>query len=121
MIRFVHCVKRNPEISPADFRKYWSGPEFSGMLAELAALSGAVRIRKNFTLLIDMNLELMQERGSDEPYDGIIEAWWENARAFADDSPNAEKLGLYLQEMELYQQRFIDFGASKRFFTEWAH
>jgi len=119
MIRFVHCVKRRRDITHEDFRRYWSSQKFTDMLAELGTITGAVRIRKNLTLLIDMNLELMRERGSDEPYDGILEAWWDNARVFMDDHPNAEKMKIFLQQMEVYQQQFIDFSQSRRFFTEW--
>ena len=119
MIRFVHCVKRRPDISVEDFRRYWSSQKFTDMLTELGTITGAVRVRKNLTLLIDMNLELMRQRGSDEPYDGILEAWWDNARVFGDDHPNAEKMESFLQEMEVYQQQFIDFSQSRRFFTEW--
>jgi len=119
MIRFVHCVKRRPDISHEDFRRYWNSQKFADMLAELGAVTHAVRIKKNLTLLIDMNLELMKERGSDEPYDGILEAWWDNARLFSDDNPNAGKMEDFLREMETYQQQFIDFSQSRRFFTEW--
>ena len=118
MIRLVHCVKRRPELSVAEFRKYWKSREFADLLERLAAITGAHRVARNLTLLIEMNLRLMEDRGSEEPYVAIFEMWWTNAQEFSDklDSPELQQA---FQEMEEFQRRFVDFNASRRFFTEW--
>ena len=59
----------------------------------------------------------MQERGAEEPFDGIIEFWLESA-ADLQNLNNAEADALRA-EMEAYQQQFVDFTESRRFFTEW--
>lgn len=118
MIRLVHCVKRHPDLPVADFRKYWNSSRFSTLLAHMAELSGARRTQQSLTLLIDINLQLMQERKSEEPFDAMLEIWWENARELElrIESPQMQQL---LDEMEAYQRQFIDFSRSRRFFTEW--
>ena len=118
MIRFVHCVKRHPDLSVADFRKYWKRSEFTDLLEKIAAISGARRVARNLTLLIEMNIRLMQDRGSAEPFDAILEIWWDNAQEFSDKLESAEFQQAF-QEMEAFQRRFVDFTTSRRFFTEW--
>lgn len=118
MIRFVHCVKRHPDLSVADFRKYWKSSEFTDLLEKIAAISGARRVARNLTLLIEMNIRLMQDRGSAEPFDAILEIWWDNAQEFSDKLESAEFQQAF-QEMEAFQRRFVDFTTSRRFFTEW--
>ena len=118
MIRFIHCVKRHSSLSPEEFRRYWNSTEFSTLLEYLGRLTGAYRVEKNLTLMIEMNTELMKERGSQEPFDGILEVWFDNARVFNENDENSE-LNRLLEQMETYQGQFIDFSRSMRFFTEW--
>lgn len=117
MIRFIHCMKRRPDLTVAEFREYWNSPEFAALLARMEAMVGPVSMIKNLTFNIEVNNLLMQERGAEEPYDGILEVWLESANDLqALDTPEAEALR---EEMAEYQKQFIDFSASKRFLTEW--
>ena len=118
MIRFIHCVKRRADISPEEFRRFWNSGEFTDLLEHLGHLTGARKVEKNLTLMIDMNTELMKERGSKEPFDGILEVWFDNARVFDQEQEDSE-LNRFLDRMERYQEEFIDFSESMRFFTEW--
>jgi len=117
MIRFIHCMKRRPELTTAEFREYWNSQEFAGLLDRMADMVGSVSMMKNLTFNIEMNNELMQERGSEEPYDGILEVWCENASDL--QGINSDEGEALRAEMEAYQEKFVDFKASKRFFTEW--
>ena len=119
MIRLVHCVNRHPDLSAAEFRRYWNSNKFSDLLERMAELSGAHRVRKSLTLLIDINQQLMRERRSEEPFDAMFEIWWDNARELELRIASAPMLQL-LDEMEAYQRQFIDFARSRRFFTEWS-
>jgi len=118
MIRFIHCVKRRSDLTPEEFRRYWNSAEFSALLEFLGRLTEARKVERNLTLLIDMNTELMKERGSKEPFDGVLEVWFDNARIF-DDEHEGSELNKFLEQMENFQKQFIDFGESMRFFTEW--
>ena len=119
MIRFIHCVKRHPDISVEEFRRHWNSRQFADLLARMGAVTKALRMRKNLTLMVDMNQELMQQRGSEEPFDGIIEAWWDSAQVFGSLPQITAKMQTIQPEMERFQAQFIDFSQSRRFFTEW--
>ena len=117
MIRFIHCMKRRPDVTVAEFREYWNSPEFAAYLERMRAILEPVSMIRNLTFNIELNNELMQERDAEEPYDGILEMWLENADGLqAMNTLDAETLRL---EMGEYQKQFVDFSASKRFFTEW--
>lgn len=118
MIRFIHCVKSRADISAGDFRHCWNSPEFSGLWDRLILLTGARHCERNLTLLIELNTQLMDERGAGDPFDGLIEVWWDDAREF-EEKVTSDAFQELLQEMETYQSQFIDFTASRRFFTEW--
>ncbi len=119
MIRLIHCVRRRPDISIEEFRRFWNKTEFSQRLEQLARVTGASRVEKSLTLIIDLNEQLMIERGAEEPFDGTIEIWWGKARGFQEvlDAPDTRQA---LEQMTAFQQQFIDFSRSHRFFTEWA-
>ena len=117
MIRFIHCMKKRPELTIAEFREYWNSREFTELMDRMTQMLGPVSVIRNLTFNIELNNSLMQERGAEEPFDGIIEFWLESA-ADLQNLNNAEADALRA-EMEAYQQQFVDFTESRRFFTEW--
>ena len=117
MIRFIHLMKKRPELTTAEFRAYWNSPESKEMLERIKEILGPVSVIKNATLDIAQNTALMEERGADEPYDGILEVWIESAADLK--SMDTEEAKAIMAESMAYQEKFIDFSASKRFFTEW--
>lgn len=118
MIRLIHCARRRPDISIEEFRRFWNGSEFSQLLEQLLQITGASRVEKSLTLLIGLNQQLMEERSAEQPFDGIIEIWWAQAKGFQEmlDAPQTQRT---LEQMTTFQQQFIDFPRSLRFFTEW--
>ena len=117
MIRFVHLMKKRPELTTAEFREYWNSPEFNEFLERVKNILGPVSVIKNATLEIAQNTALMEERGADEPYDGILEVWIESAADLK--SMDSDEARAIMAESTAYQEKFIDFSESKRFFTEW--
>lgn len=117
MIRFLNCVRKKEEISHQEFRTYWNDPKFRDLIDKLISQLKPKRFEKRLTLQVEMNLRIMQERGSSEPYDGTIEWWWDNASELSSllEKEGTKKL---LQEMKLFQSGFIDFKRSSAFFTE---
>ncbi|MCU7916467.1 MAG: EthD domain-containing protein [Candidatus Thiodiazotropha sp. (ex Gloverina cf. vestifex)] len=118
MIRFIHCIKSGPEVSSETFRKFWLGPELNQLLSEFTVQAGANRICKNLTLNVSANNQLREGRGSEEPYDAILEIWFDNAASLMQITEKSEVQQL-LKRMETLQAAYIDFHTSKRFFTEW--
>jgi hypothetical protein len=118
MIRFVHCIKRRPEISVSEFRRYWNSEEFVALNRQLLALLQPVRESRSLVFVVETNQELMREREGAEPYDAMLEVWFENAQRFEQVRASSEYQRL-MGEMQLLQARFVDFSHSARFFTEW--
>lgn len=117
MIRLITCVRRKKEISHGEFRRFWESSEFSELMKKIADTIKPVRHARSLSLQVGANIRIMESRGSDEPYDGIMEWWWESASQLAPllDSPQSQ--GVIL-EMRAFQAQFVDFGASPSFFTE---
>ncbi len=118
MIRFIHCMKARPDVSLEAFRDFWHSQEFNQQLSELATWAGSRQIRRNLTLQVDSNNRLQMERGAAAPYDAVLEIWFDNAAGLQAIVDNSELQEL-LQRMEQLQADYVDFQASKRFFTEW--
>lgn len=117
MIRFVNCVKRKSGMTIVDFRRHWDDPQFEALIKRVASLTGAVRYARHATLNVAANEMVMDARGGREPYDGVIEYWWENAARLFRDLATREGHELML-EMASYQRQFVDFPGSTAFFTE---
>lgn len=115
MTKYVMCVKRHPDLSPAEFKDYWlnhHGPLF----LKFADTYKAVRYVQSHTIDSPINANIQQSRGLAEPYDGIGEIWWESEEDFvaAISSPEVQQLREMFIEDEA---KFIDMKASSAFFT----
>ena len=115
MIKFVYCVRRRPELSVEEFRKYWlerHGP----LVRSMAEALKAVRYVQSHTFDTPLNGIAQQTRASLEPYDGITEVWWESEQALAQamSTPEGVAANRRLAEDEA---RFCDLPRCSVFFT----
>lgn len=117
MIRFINCVKRRPDISIEQFRQYWNSNEFEALIKQVVAVSGATRYKKSATLVIEANHLVQERRGTGEPFDGVLEYWWDKAAHLDALLEKPETAGL-MQRMLDYQKQFADLPHSSAFFTE---
>lgn len=117
MIRYVHCIKARPEVSGPEFRRLFHGKEMESLIARLADLTEAVDYKLSLTLEIQLNLRLMEERGGASPFDALVEIRWTSGRALMSHLEN-EAFGALMDELEAFQQTFVDFSRSSRFFVE---
>jgi hypothetical protein len=117
MIRLITCIKRKTDITPRKFRDYWNDPQFEILLDNLVSLLEPFRISRKLTLQVSANIRIMQARKTKEPYDAVIEWWFESASQLAPllASPEAHAA---LKEMMKYQSQFVDIAKSPSFFTE---
>ena len=117
MIRLVRCLKRKSGSSTEDFRRFWNDPEYVELTNEVINALNAVRISRNLTLQVELNETLREFHDQGEPYDGIIEIWWENAQSL-----NAAIAGNDAGDIQLryngFEDDYIDRSASRFFFTE---
>lgn len=115
MIKLVFCVKRNPNMSPAEFQDYWlnhHGPLFK----KFADAYKAVRYVQSHTIDSPLNEIMRKSRGTLEAYDGVGEIWWQSEEDFLEaiSSQEIQKLrGMFVED----EARFINLSASSVFFT----
>lgn len=116
MIRMIYLVTRREGVSIQTFRNYFEG-EHKELICQAAKDLNAIEFKQSLTLLVDRNFTLMVRRGTDRPYDGVIELAWENAaeieKVFETDEAQKRVEGFFSQASE-----YIDLSKSKMFFTE---
>ena len=117
MIRYINCFRKKPGMSDEEFRKYWCNDRFNELVKQVAALSNAARYAKNLTLKVQATEQLIKDRGIGEPYDGVLEYWWQDASQLMERYRLPEAIALF-EEMSQYQKQFIDLSSSTAFFTE---
>jgi hypothetical protein len=117
VIRYINCLRKKPEISDDEFRRYWCDERFDALIQRVAALSGADRHAKNLTLKVQASRRLIEDRGTGEPYDGVLEYWWRDAAGLMETYESGEAKAL-VHEMSEYQNQFVDLSRSTAFFTE---
>jgi uncharacterized protein (TIGR02118 family) len=116
VVKLVFCVRRLPQLSRAEFQRYWRAQH--GPLVRSHAT--ALRIRRYVqlhTLDTPLNAALAASRGAPEEYDGIAELWWESIAdlSAAIQSPEGRVAGDALLEDE---RRFIDLARSPLWLAE---
>lgn len=117
MIRLVTCLRRRDDVSPEEFRRLFESAEMERLQADVARVFRARRCARSVTLQIEANLQIRAERGSGEPFDGILEYWWDNAREVMDINDSEEGRAVKAAMAE-FQRRFTDPAASLSFFAE---
>lgn len=116
MIKFVYMVRRRPELSPEAFRKYWlenHGP----FVRKLAQALRAKHYVQSHTLDTPLNQVVRQARGTQAPYDGVTELWFDKLEDILAAAQTAEgqQANLALAQDEA---RFCDLPNCSVFFTE---
>ena len=114
MIKFMQCIRRKPQLSVAEFRRYWD--RYKEAWLELAKLSEAKRMVTSVGLDIDQNTSIRLARGTREPFDGVLEMWWasgEHVIKCLQDPELKDKLAL----MRQLQEEFVDLASSSFFFA----
>ena len=116
MIKMLFAIRRLPHLSAEEFHRYWR--ENHGRLArkKLPALR-VKRYVQTHTIDTPFNEVLRESRGGGEPYDGVVEIWWDSIEeleaAFA--TPEGVQASEELLEDE---KRFIDLPHSSMWLAE---
>ena len=110
MVKLVFCLRRLPQLSRAQFQRYWR--ETHGPLVQRHAAT--LRIRRYVQLhTLDHPLQdaLRASRGGPEAFDGVAELWWESRDDLAATlrDPAGQQAAAELLEDE---RRFIDLARS---------
>lgn len=105
-MKVIYCLRRLPELTPEEFRRYWfeeHGPLVRAHQQELRIVR-YVQVHTNYGPLLD---KLRAFRGSPEPFDGVAEIWYESREALETlgHDPAARSASRKLLEDE---RRFVD-------------
>jgi len=114
MIKFVQCVRRKPGLSKQEFQQHWAG--YADKARVIAKASNGLRCVASTPLVVERNLEIMQDRGTKAPYDGMIEIWWERGNDVAAflDSGSGDKL---IDDLRRAQEACMDLPNCTFFFA----
>jgi len=112
MIKFIYCVRRQPDLDPDAFRDYWL-KQHGPLVKSLASALKAQRYVQSHTLDTPLNAAAQQLRGTSEPpYDGMTEIWWNSAEDLmaALSTPEGQEanrtLGYFFSENSTSEQHF---------------
>ena len=117
MIRYINCFRKRADLTAEEFRKYWQADEFDELTNKVVELTGAVRYSKSLVLGVETGKNLIADRGLSEPFDGVLEYWWNDARQLQSAYESDEAKQLMAKAIE-FQSQFIDLTKSSAFFTE---
>jgi len=117
VIRHIKCIRKSPDLSDEEFRAFWSAPEYEDLNRQMLSLANAVRYSRNLALKVEATQRVIADRGFVDPFDAVVEFWWEDASNLMElyDTPEAQKLRKNIAD---YESRFIDTLRSTAFFTE---
>ena len=116
MVRMMYCIMRRDDVSLQDFRKYFEG-EHRDLICQAAKELNAKEFTQSLTLMVERNFTVMVRRGTEMPYDAVIEMWWENASELdkvMETEEAQERAGAFFEQAGAY----IDFSRSRMFFNE---
>jgi hypothetical protein len=106
VLKWVHCVRRRPELTVVEFRRAWTqhGEEVVALAAEI----GAVRVEVSAALAVESNVEWQRLRGSAAPFDGLAEIHFSGSApeffaALERPGPSAR-----LRRLAAFQEGFVD-------------
>ncbi len=112
MIKLTFCLRRRPDFSPEDFRRYWKD-EHGPLVRDRAEVLGIAKYQQVHTLDETELHGALQARngGAPEPYDGIAEVWVDDVETFrgGTGTPESRQAAKELLEDEA---RFIDLSNS---------
>jgi hypothetical protein len=101
-------------MSTPEFAERWAA--YSETARALAAASDGLRCAITTPLSIEQNVEIMQERGTKAPYDGMVEVWWireNDVVAFMESGVGDELIA----ELRRAQETFMDLPNCTFFFA----
>jgi hypothetical protein len=114
MITFIQCVKARAELTIPEFREHWQ--VYGAKARALAEVTGAVDLYQDTTLAVEENLDIRLNRGTAEPYDGVLKFSWPNASRLNEILEDPVVVPL-LEDFQSFQERFIDLDSSSFFFA----
>jgi hypothetical protein len=80
MIKVIYCIRRKQHLTRQQFQDYWRN-HHGKLVWERAKSIGLLRYAQNFTIDSKLGAACAASRGGAEPFDGVMEGWWESDAA----------------------------------------
>ena len=113
MIQYIQCLKARDGMSIPEFRVHFR--EYVEQMRHIASDAGATRVEASTTLAIEANVQVMSDRGTQTPYDGVLEVYFPNASLL--ETLESPEMSARLDEIQVFQETFVDLEASSFFFA----
>jgi uncharacterized protein (TIGR02118 family) len=116
MIKLVFTLRRRPDISAEEFRRYWLEEHAPLVRLHREAL-GIVRYVQSHRFETALDSVMQASRCALAPYDGIAELWWDSMEALLAASASAKGRAAQAELLK-DERRFIDLPSTTIFLTE---
>ena len=117
MIRLITLLKRREDVSADDFMTFWDSDDVNTAVESAVALYKPVKWQRARVLNLAVHDEVQEKTGRGEPYDAILEYWWENAggiiEIFRSEAGQAQT-----EKMQALMYPYVNHAESRTFFTE---
>ncbi len=78
IIKLVGLLRRREDVPPDEFRRYWL-EEHGPLVRSIVEAAGSKRYVQSHTLDTALNAAVANGRAAVEPFDGIVEVWFEGS------------------------------------------
>lgn len=113
MIQYIQCITAREGMPILEFREHFR--EYADRMRAIGAVVGAIRVEASITLVVEDNQRVMSDRGTQAPYDAVLEVYLPNARAL--DKLEAAEMRAQVDEFQTFQETFVDLERSSFFFA----
>ncbi len=117
MIRLVTLLKRRDDVSVNDFTTFWKSDEVDAAIEHAVALYKPVKWQRARVLNLAIHDEVRDKLGRGEPFDGVLEYWWENTDDII-ELFRSEEGQARLAAMQSLLDPYVNNAESRTFFTE---
>src|SRR5690349_6030448 len=76
-IKLVYCLTRQAHLTREQFQDYWLNTH-APLVVSVKPLTGMKRYVQSHTFDSAMGRAASAQRGGAEPYDGVMEGWWDS-------------------------------------------
>ena len=114
-LKIIYCLRRKEGITREAFQRYWLEQHAPRVTAHAAAI-GMRRYVQSHAIDTPIDAAVAESRGSPEPYDGVMEGWWDSEEAIMAALSTSEGQTAARDLLD-DESKFIDFARSPIFFT----
>ncbi len=117
IIKLVGVLRRREDVSPDEFRRYWL-EEHGPLVRSIVEAVGVKRYVQSHTLDTELNAAVASGRAAVEPFDGLVEVWFEGSPEDMGALLGSEDFQRVNATLIQDESKFIDAARSSFFLTQ---